>query len=344
MNKNDKFEDDFFEEDNKKDVVIKVVIAVAAMLIILIALIISLVVGKKNKETASVQADIVDYSLIEEPIVESVEETDSTVIDRNEPQTLPTMEPTPTPEVLPSPTPAGPVMEEKGKKDYSKIKFDTKRNLMEMESYFADGNDQAVWDLSHLDRYIAMSYSFRNTKDYGYYGDVDSDGLPNGTGIAVYADNQYYYGDWVHGKREGGGTWIHYHIHNVDNIKDEISFMEYIGSFVGDLPNGQGQVHYSYNTENLTPDEIYIANYICKFKDGYIDGDVYCTSTNYISQEAEWQGKAQKGSFEYISESRDDNKRGPVLMNIANPDWCYFLNARENRNIGVGPYISEYFN
>lgn len=341
------FDDDIFEEVDKKSTVIKLIIAVCVLLIIVIALVISVLSGRKNKSPEVIQEDIVDYSLIEEPIPSPAYENQEEIYDKNEeePTPLPTFEPSPEPDVEQTPDLAdnvGPIMEDKGKKDYSKIKFDTKRNLKEMESYFAEGNEEALWDLSHLDRYIAMSYSFRNTTDYGYYGDVDSDGKPDGKGIAVYADNQYYYGDWKHGLRAGEGTWFHYHIHNVDASKDYISYIQFNGTFNNDMPNGDGQLHYSFVYENLIPDTVYINNYIGRFKDCYIDGDIYCTSIDNKGNCAEWQGNASAGTFEYMSESRDSKKRGPVLMNIANPDYYYWLNASQNKNIGVSSYISEY--
>lgn len=343
----DIFEDDIFEEVDKKSTVIKLIIAVAVLLIIVIALLISILSGKKNKSTEVIQEDIVDYSLLEEPIPTPLEENQDVIFDKNEeePTPLPTLEPTLEPVVEASPDMAdnvGPIMEEKGKKDYAKIKFDMKRNLKEMESYFAEGNEQALWDLSHLDRYIAMSYSFRNTTDYGYYGDVDSDGKPNGKGLAVYADNQYYYGDWSHGLRSGSGTWFHYHIHNIDKTTDYISYVQFNGSFANDLPNGEGQLHYSFVYENLIPNTVYINNYIGPFKDGFVNGDIYCTSIDNMGNCSEWQGTAKNGSFDYMSESRDDKKRGPVLMNIANPDYYYWLNSTENKKIGVSSYVSEY--
>lgn len=348
MKLNDEFEDDYLNEDDNKSTLIKLIIAVCALAIIVVVLIIYIFSNKKEEAPQVLQEDIIDYSMIEEPIPTPMAENEPVVFDRNESEAtpFPTMEPTATPDVEPTPAGSsnvGPIMEEKGKKDYSKIKFDTKRNLKEMESYFAKGNEQALWDLSHLDRFIAMSYSFRNTTDYGYYGDVDSDGKPNGKGIAVYADNQYYYGDWQHGKRSGKGTWFHYHIHNVENTKDYISYEQYNGTFLNDLPNGEGQLHYSYVYENLTPNTVYLNNYITTFKNGYIDGHVYCTSIDMQGNNSDWQGEAKAGAFEYISASVDSQKRGPILTNIENPDNCYWLKLTDNKNIGVSTYISEYF-
>ena len=78
--------------------------------------------------------------------------------------------------------------------NYDKVTFDKDEQLKEMMTYWADNNQKALDDLAGLERFMAMSWRLRGTKDFYYYGDLDGNGRPNGTGIAVYADNQYYYG------------------------------------------------------------------------------------------------------------------------------------------------------
>lgn len=119
---------------------------------------------------------------------------------------------------IPEQTPYQEIMQN-GTVDYSKITYDKDSQLKEMMEYWADSNQKALDDLASLDRFRAMSYSLRGSTDFYYYGDKDSNGLPSGTGIAVYADNQYYYGTWKDGKRDGKGTFIHYHVHNDSKIQ-----------------------------------------------------------------------------------------------------------------------------
>lgn len=343
---NDDFEDEYFEEDINPKNKIFIALGVLGVLVIVLILVLTLN-GKKEEDSQNLQAEILDYAV--EEISPDNKENITEINDRLEEESpeTPSPEPIQSPEVTQedelSEEPAasqGPVME-LDVKDYSKVKYDTKANLKEFEMYFAANNLEAMNDLSHLDRYIAMSYAFRGTTDFAYYGDVNANGEPNGKGVAVYADNQYYYGDWVDGKREGSGTWVHYHIHLGQNLTDSIVFHEYIGNFKNDLPNGSGQDHYEFDERFYVKNKFYITNYIGSFKDGLIDGEIYCTATDITGAAYEFVGTAKNGSYEYLSESRDKKNCGPVMVLTDNPDGYIWLSPKENKNIGVESYISS---
>ena len=348
--KEEKYEEKFFDEsDNKKAVATKAVIAIVAVFILIIIVVLLLVFGHHKSTSSDVSDSIEDYQAVEseESVTDASEDTQ--IFDRNDtaeetnenteatPEVIVT--PEPSDEAIPERTEEGYIMEED--KDYSKVKFNTKNNLAEMESYFADGNAEAVSDLAHLDRYIAMSYSFKDTTDYAYYGDVNADGKPDGKGIAVYADNQYYYGDWSNGVREGGGTWIHFHIHTAKVYTDPIIYHQYSGAFVNDLPEGEGQEHYEYDSTRFKEGQRYFTNYLGSYKEGRINGEFYCITTSTTDEYAEWEGTATEGSFDYLSEARDQKNRGPVLYNTENPDDCIFMSPNENQKLGVDGYISS---
>lgn len=84
--------------------------------------------------------------------------------------------------------------------------------LKEAYPYFADNKQDAIWDLAHLKRYVKLSKGLEGTGDYYYQGDVDSEGNPHGTGLAIYEKNSYYFGEWSHGTRNGKGTWFRFYI------------------------------------------------------------------------------------------------------------------------------------
>lgn len=344
-----KYEDDYFKEEKPQGAFLKVLILIVIFLILLIALMISLVAAKNNKKNINnIQDTIVDEN--NNSGSEDINTSDENIMSRDddteeEITETPEIEATTEPEdsadeAVPTKPPVEAVMEEKGNVDYSKVKFNARECLKEMEAYFLDGNFEAVSDLAHLDKYIAMSYSLNGTKDYLYYGDTNDEKKPHGMGIAVYADNQYYYGEWENGVRKGAGRWIHFHIHNVDVHLDNVISQEYFGQFDNDLPNGEGQLHTEYDESKLKEGQRYVSNYVCSFKNGYIDGDVYCTTVSLTEGFREWEGTASEGSLIYISEARDSNKRGPVLMNRENPDDYIWLSPYENQQLGVSAYIS----
>ena len=344
------FEDEYFKEESKKGYLIRFVLLAGVFLLCIILLLVILNIKKnKNDNAEDLQNNIIDYSKVEsdlptaEPVITPEPTASATVNSRDIP--------TPGIETDPNMTDASENAEddngfavhgmpmETGKKDYTKVKFDTKSNLKEMEGYFSENHNEAIKDLAYLDRYIAMSYSLNFTnEDCYYYGDVDSEGRPDGKGIAVYSDNRYYYGDFVHGQRSGSGKWVHFHIHDESDTRDKLIYHEYQGEFKNDKPNGQGQDHYEYRSELLSPNKNYITNYICSYKDGLIDGSVYCTSTDKDGDYHDWEGMAKNGSFEYISESRDNLKRGPVMTDRENPDSYMWISEKDNKNIGVISY------
>ena len=210
-----------------------------------------------------------------------------------------------------------------------------------MMTYWADNNQKALDDLANLDRFIAMSWKLRGTKECYYYGDKDGSGQPNGTGIAVYADNQYYYGDWKNGVRSGTGTWIHYHIHLEENKTDLYTYHQYTGSWAGDLPDGEGSEHYDYDISLFEKNARYNNNLIGSYSKGLINGDFYLTNIDDEEDLNEWNAKADHGSWVYLNASRDKNGRGPVQVDTKNPDNYIWLHPKDNVNIGVPCLISK---
>lgn len=83
------------------------------------------------------------------------------------------------------------------------VEIDLSRQMSEMKGYWEAGNMEAVEDLAYLPRYRAASEKLSGTTKYYYYGDTDGSKRPNGMGLAMYTDNQYYYGEWKNGVRAG---------------------------------------------------------------------------------------------------------------------------------------------
>ena len=79
--------------------------------------------------------------------------------------------------------------------------------LEEIYYYWKDYKLEAVEDLIRLPRVRTITNALSGTNDFYYYGEKDSKGNPNGYGLAVYADNAYYCGNWKAGKRSGQGMW-----------------------------------------------------------------------------------------------------------------------------------------
>lgn len=321
----------------------KLLVTLIPFVLIIFILAITLIVNgvrKGKTEPDSLQQDIKEYA------DENRENTDDEMMIPSDSFSSHTVQPQTTekatsePVVKPTATPYIEVMEE-GKVDYSKVKFDKEEQLKEMMTYWEDNNQKALDDLANLERFIAMSWKLKGTKEFYYYGDKDGSGQPNGKGIAVYADNQYYYGDWKSGERSGTGTWIHYHIHPQKNTTDLYTYHQYTGGWAGDLPEGEGSEHYDYNMSLLKENVGYNNNLIGSYSKGLINGEFYITNIYWDDNVKEWYATAENGSWIYQNENKDKNGRRPVQVEDRDPDNYIWLHPRDNVNIGVPCLISK---
>ena len=221
---------------------------------------------------------------------------------------------------------------------YKGIKYDTKAQMQEMYTYWADGNTEAVRDLAHLERFEAMSYSLSGSNDFFYYGDTTGDGVPNGTGLAVYAGDQYYFGEWSEGVRSGNGTWFSFYPNYSQYVVKEHM---YTGEWAGDLPNGQGQEHYDYVSEFMNNADIYLQNAIGGFKDGYYNGDMYIITVNMNGDTFEWDGTCNSGTWDQVLHAAIDNKgKIPVLSLRENTENHVYMTKEGLKNNGVSGIIT----
>ena len=224
--------------------------------------------------------------------------------------------------------------------DFSGVTFNTEDQLQEMMTYWEQGNQEALDDLANLDRFRAMSYELKNTDQFYYLGETDEDGKPSGTGIAVYADNQYYYGSWKNGVRDGEGRWMHYHIHASSQSNDVYLFHQYSGNFKNDLPDGEGSEHYDFVTSRLKEKTRYYSNFIGTYKQGYLNGDFYITTIDKADNFEEWNATAKMGSFEYLSKNKDQQGKGPTMVDTEDEKNFIWMSDEENQGWSVKCYIS----
>ncbi|GFI48742.1 hypothetical protein IMSAGC019_04079 [Lachnospiraceae bacterium] len=353
------------EDENKGAERAKILVTVIPFVLVIIILAITLIsnIGKKGKEDSdNLQQSIMDYAdenkESKAPEGEAPVNSSSVVTDKEkEPEKTQQPQETPgsqegngqpqpegesgqgdeTQTFTPSPTPSPKPVN----KDYSKITYHKEEQLKDMMAYWEDSNQKAIDDLAFLDHYIAMSWSLKGTSDFYYYGDSDSSGKPNGKGVAVYADNQYYYGDWKGGVRSGSGTWIHYHMPSISGSDQLYTYHQYTGNWANDLPDGEGSEHYDFNTPLMEKNKYYIANLIGSYSGAMVHGDFYMTSTTADGQYLEWNAKAEKGAWIYQSENKDKKGNRTVYVDANNPDNYFWMQPKDNQNIRVRCLISK---
>ncbi|MCM1124079.1 MAG: hypothetical protein NC416_15970 [Eubacterium sp.] len=220
--------------------------------------------------------------------------------------------------------------------DENDIAYSKEFILNEALPYFADNNQDAIWDLAHLKRYVKLSEELKGTDQYYYKGDVNSDGIPDGQGLAIYENNSYYYGDWVNGVRSGTGTWYRFYIGKINKSNAMGKYMahSYAGSWANDLPNGQGAEHYDVDISKLKVRERILQNVVGNFSDGLYDGELYANTVDYTGNVEEWNGVTQKGVFTLW---RDMSAIGEcsVWRNKDDLSLCIDIDKSENKNQGL---------
>lgn len=242
-----------------------------------------------------------------------------------------------------------PVAEDSGKipvvvgaEDETDVSYSKEYILNEAFPYFVANNHEAIWDLAHLKRYVKLSSELKDTNQYYYKGDVNSDGKPNGKGLAIYEDNSYYYGDWVDGVRTGGGTWFRFYINekSTRNAMGIYTAHLYSGEWADDLPDGQGAEHYEVDTSKISGGERVIQNIVGGFSKGLYDGELFADTSNNIGIIEEWYGVASNGVFDLW---RDMSSIGEcsVWRNKKDPDLCMDIDKSENKNQGIRELLKE---
>ena len=327
--------EDSQEDKLTKEDKIQILIKIVPILLIIVILLITFVVNRnKNQKSDEPEQDAVSTEIIVPSPSASVAPStyESTSPATESPEAVASPETTPEASATATPDP------EEETLDFSKVEFDTQAQLKEMMSYWEQGNQKALDDLANLDRFRAMSYQLKGTNKFYYAGETNADGKPNGMGIAVYADNQYYYGAWKNGVREGEGRWMHYHIYTSDS-KDVYLFHQYSGSFKNDLPDGSGSEHYDFVTERLQKDTRYFSNFIGTYKQGLLDGTFYITTIDKKNNLEEWNATAKMGSFVYLSREKDKQGCRPALVDTEDEQNFIWLSDKENQNWGVKCYI-----
>ena len=212
--------------------------------------------------------------------------------------------------------------------------------LMEMAGYWEQDNMEAVRDLAHLAWFMKMSASIADEDTFYYYGERNAQGQPEGTGIACYADNEYYYGQWADGKREGEGEWVKYYVYyDGDTTSDRAYTLHmYMGEWANDLPNGSGQEHYELDLSQAAKKDRYLQNVIGSFQDGMYSGEMYLTTLSWDGNQEEWNGLAEGGVWSPYG-AATNKKEVPVCQDVDDDANYLWILVRDNQDRGIDELI-----
>ncbi len=212
--------------------------------------------------------------------------------------------------------------------------------MKELFYYWDEYQLDAVEDLIRLERVRAITNELSGTNDFYYYGDKDVNGQPNGKGLAIYANNTYYCGEWKNGKRSGEGMWLRLYPDKTATIGKSSGVVEHLynGMFENDYPNGAGQEHIEYDLEVLNNNEA-ITNVIGNFKDGYYDSELYIMTISKEGRTTDWYADAKKGTFTLVEDKVSTTGKNPVwergeTVEDSN-EMYYWMLPSLNKNFGI---------
>lgn len=237
--------------------------------------------------------------------------------------------------------------------------------LAEMMDYWARENVEAVQDLGGLGHYRKMSASLDKPGSFYYYGERDDQNRPDGMGIAVYGGDQYYYGSWKAGMRDGEGMWLRMYYEgcsvpagvntllNPMPVQTSVFGQEsvvrpdpalichsYRGNWSANLPNGEGHEQFEIDREKIAEGSRYFQNIMGNFKGGLYDGKMYIMTLDWAGNVQEWNGKASEGTFETLK-GRDQEGRVPICQNVLDADSHLWIRPLENRNLGIAELVGQ---
>lgn len=214
--------------------------------------------------------------------------------------------------------------------------------LDEMLYHWEKGSTQAIYDLAALRRYRKLSFTLKGTDEYYYKGATNSEGLPIGKGLAIYADNTYYYGDFVNGKKEGEGIWYRFYFDTTkaDAQNGLITSHSYVGSWKNDLPHGEGIEHFDVNYDMLLDAGKIKETIVATYDQGLYNGDIYCTTVEFPNNVQEWDGKVKNGVF-YQWEDISTKNECFVWKNRADEKEYMKILLKDNVQCGFKEFVTE---
>ena len=222
------------------------------------------------------------------------------------------------------------------KSSYKNVAYDTEAELKLLFDYWDAKNLEAVRDLIALPRYEAINATLTGTNDFYYYGARNAEGKPHGRGVAVYADNQYYCGDFADGVRSGKGEWLQrYPAYSRGVVIEHL----YTGEWARDLPNGKGQDHYEYDENKMNEEQLFLLNAIGTFKDGAYDGEMYIMIEKTDGSYTEWNATCKEGVFDPYG-APDNHARIAILQYYHDEEHYIWVKPDRNKGFKVEHLIA----
>lgn len=168
---------------------------------------------------------------------------------------------------------------------------------------------EAIKDMIRTEEFVDMVDEVIGENNSFYYGDRDESGKRAGTGVAVYEDGYFYYGEYADDVRNGHGTIIR----AVYSESSSIGSYIFEGEFSADKPNGKGTATSNYYKDKISSEGLVKQVVTGEYTDGLENGSMNLTGTTKSGASVKYTYKVENG-VAVKSSNEDSGIKGQYII------------------------------
>lgn len=214
-----------------------------------------------------------------------------------------------------------------------KIEAEHAAKLEPLKTLFLEKDYDALKETLRQDEYIAFSDEVIGDNSY-YLGSYDTDGNRTGTGIAVYENGYYYFGEFANNVRSGHGVYFRASYAESSSIGSFI----FEGEWKDDAPNGEGVATSNYYKDRISASDFVKKEISGNYLNGREDGTMKLKGTTKAGGSQSFTYKATGGIADKSS-NEDSGVDGQYII-AQNGDKSQSLTS-DGSVRGVEGFIEE---
>ena len=192
--------------------------------------------------------------------------------------------------------------------EQERIAKERAQKLEPLLQLFIDKDYTTLKEELRKEEYIDFSDELIGDNSY-YFGNTDVDGNRTGTGIAVYENGYFYYGDFENNVRSGQGVLMRASYAESSSIGSFI----FEGEWKDDAPNGKGTATSNYYKDRISASDFVTKEISGNYTDGREDGTMTLKGRTKSGVSQTFTYKATGGIAEKSS-SEDSGVEGQYII------------------------------
>lgn len=176
---------------------------------------------------------------------------------------------------------------------------------------FANEDYDGLKEILRTDEYVSFSDEVIGDASY-YLGEYDEMNNRTGTGVAVYENGYYYYGEFENNVRCGHGVLMRAQYAESSSIGSFI----FDGEWVDDKPNGIGSARSNYYKDRISGNDFTSKEITGNYTDGLEDGDMTLVGTTKSGSKNTFKYKTEAGVADKVS-NEDSGVKGQYIIAVS---------------------------